>query len=83
MHVLFKPVNQGDGGNRKIGHHFAIEYGFDFVALVHGNGQYAPECLPELVQPLADGGADAALKKAPFHLSTNVFPSIPGTSSSS
>jgi glycosyltransferase involved in cell wall biosynthesis/SAM-dependent methyltransferase len=59
LHVLFNPVNQGYGGNQKIGYHFAIERGFDFVALVHGDGQYAPECLPDLVRPLRDGEADA------------------------
>lgn len=59
LHVLYNPVNQGYGGNQKIGYHFAIEQGFDFVALVHGDGQYAPECLPDLVKPLADGEADA------------------------
>ena len=59
LHVLLNPVNQGYGGNQKIGFQFAIEHGFDFVALVHGDGQYAPECLPELVKPLADGEADA------------------------
>ena len=59
LHVLFNPVNQGYGGNQKIGYHFAIEQGFDFVALVHGDGQYAPECLRDLVRPLRDGQADA------------------------
>ena len=59
LHVLFNPVNQGYGGNQKIGYHFALERGFDFVALVHGDGQYAPECLPDLVAPLCDGRADA------------------------
>ena len=59
LHVLFNPVNQGYGGNQKIGYHFAIERGFDFVALVHGDGQYAPECLPDLVRPLREGQADA------------------------
>ena len=59
LHVLFNPVNQGYGGNQKIGYHFAIERGFDFVALLHGDGQYAPECLPDLVRPLRDGEADA------------------------
>ena len=59
LHVLFNPVNQGYGGNQKIGYHYALERGFDFVALVHGDGQYAPECLPELVRPLRDGEADA------------------------
>jgi glycosyltransferase involved in cell wall biosynthesis/2-polyprenyl-3-methyl-5-hydroxy-6-metoxy-1,4-benzoquinol methylase len=59
LHVLFNPINQGYGGNQKIGFHFAIERDFDFVALVHGDGQYAPECLPALVEPLAKGQADA------------------------
>jgi glycosyltransferase involved in cell wall biosynthesis len=59
VHVLFNPVNQGYGGNQKIGYHFAIEREFDFVALLHGDGQYAPECLPDLVRPLRDGEADA------------------------
>jgi glycosyltransferase involved in cell wall biosynthesis/2-polyprenyl-3-methyl-5-hydroxy-6-metoxy-1,4-benzoquinol methylase len=57
--VLFNPVNQGYGGNQKIGFHYAIERGFDFVALLHGDGQYAPECLPELLAPLAADQADA------------------------
>ncbi len=57
--VLFNPVNQGYGGNQKIGFHYAIEHGFEFVALIHGDGQYAPECLPELIAPLASGEADA------------------------
>ena len=59
VHVLFNPVNQRYGGNQKIGYHYAIENGFDFVALVHGDGQYAPECLGELLEPLASGSADA------------------------
>jgi len=37
--VLFNPVNQGYGGNQKIGFTNAIEKGFDIVALVHGDGQ--------------------------------------------
>jgi glycosyltransferase involved in cell wall biosynthesis len=57
--VLFNPVNQGYGGNQKIGFHYAIQHGFDFVALIHGDGQYAPECLPELVEPLASRQTDA------------------------
>ena len=59
INVLFNPVNQGYGGNQKIGYHYAVDHGFDFVALLHGDGQYAPECLPDLVRPLRDGEADA------------------------
>ncbi len=58
--VLFNPVNQGYGGNQKIGYFYAIKNGFDFVALVHGDGQYAPECLPDLLRPLRDGEAAAS-----------------------
>lgn len=59
--MLFNPANQGYGGNQKIGFHYAIQQGFDFVALIHGDGQYAPECLPELIAPLAAGAAGAVL----------------------
>ena len=59
VNVLVNPKNQGYGGNQKIGYHYAIERGYDLVALLHGDGQYAPECLPDLVQPLRDGLADA------------------------
>ena len=59
--VLYNPVPQGYGGNQKIGFHYAIENGFDAVALIHGDGQYAPECLPDLLEPLLAGEADAVL----------------------
>jgi glycosyltransferase involved in cell wall biosynthesis len=61
LHVLFNPENQGYGGNQKIGFHYAIEHGFDAVALVHGDGQYAPESLSELLEPIRQGRADAVM----------------------
>ncbi len=57
--VLRNPENQRYGGNQKLGYRYAIEHGFDFVALVHGDGQYAPECLPDLLAPLIAGEAEA------------------------
>src|SRR5579863_7110372 len=57
--VLFNPLNQGYGGNQKLGYHYALEEGYDFVALIHGDGQYAPECLPALLEPLRKGEAAA------------------------
>ncbi|HEY2140403.1 MAG TPA: bifunctional glycosyltransferase/class I SAM-dependent methyltransferase [Chthoniobacterales bacterium] len=57
--VLRTPENQGYGGNQKLGYRYAIDNGFDIVALVHGDGQYAPEKLPQLIAPLAAGEADA------------------------
>jgi glycosyltransferase involved in cell wall biosynthesis len=57
--VLHNPVNQGYGGNQKIGFRYALQNGFDFVALVHGDGQYKPECLPDLLEPLVNEEVDA------------------------
>jgi len=59
MTVLRNELNQGYGGNQKVGYAFAIHEGFDYVAMVHGDGQYAPEELPRLVAPLRDDAADA------------------------
>ena len=50
--------NQGYGGNQKVGYQYAIDRGFDIVALVHGDGQYAPEALPALLEPLIKGEAE-------------------------
>src|SRR3954447_20046852 len=57
--VLRTPENQGDGGHQQLGYRYAIDNGFDFVALVHGDGQYAPEKLPNLLEPLIKAEADA------------------------
>jgi glycosyltransferase involved in cell wall biosynthesis len=59
--VLRTPENQGYGGNQKLGYRYAIDNGFDLVALIHGDGQYAPEKLPELLKPIVDETADAVL----------------------
>ncbi len=59
MTVLRNTYNQGYGGNQKVGYTYAIANGFDVVAMVHGDGQYAPEELPRLLEPLRSGTADA------------------------
>ena len=61
LRVQANPRNLGYGGNQKVGFRFAIDHGFDVVALIHGDGQYAPELLPTLLQPLLAGDADAVL----------------------
>ncbi len=59
--VLRTPENQGYGGNQKLGYRYAIDNDFDIVALLHGDGQYAPEKLPDLLEPLIAGSTDAVL----------------------
>jgi len=53
--------NLGYGGNQKACYRLAIEQGLDVVVLLHGDGQYAPELLPQMVEPLLAGRADAVL----------------------
>jgi glycosyltransferase involved in cell wall biosynthesis len=57
--VLVNPENLGYGGNQKVGYQYAIENNFDVVALIHGDGQYAPERLPYLLKPLFREKIDA------------------------
>ena len=59
--VLCNTANQGYGGNQKLGYAYALRHGFDFVVLLHGDGQYAPESIPELLAPLINGSVDAVL----------------------
>jgi len=44
--------NQGYGGNQKVGFNYAFIKGYDIVAVLHGDGQYPAENLPQLVKPL-------------------------------
>jgi glycosyltransferase involved in cell wall biosynthesis len=53
--------NLGYGGNQKSGYRWAISHGLDIVVLLHGDGQYAPEVIEDIVAPLIDGRADAVL----------------------
>jgi glycosyltransferase involved in cell wall biosynthesis len=59
--VLYNARNQGYGGNQKLGYQYAIRHGYDYIVLLHGDGQYAPESIPTLLEPLLDGSADAVL----------------------
>src|SRR6202051_3084077 len=57
--LIRQPRNLGYGGNQKAGYQVAIEHGLDIVVMLHGDGQYAPESLPDIVAPLISGDADA------------------------
>ena len=57
--LIRQPTNLGYGGNQKAGYKLAIEHGLDIVVMLHGDGQYAPESLPEILAPLLNDEADA------------------------
>jgi 2-polyprenyl-3-methyl-5-hydroxy-6-metoxy-1,4-benzoquinol methylase len=59
--VVRQPRNLGYGGNQKFGYRWAVEHGLDIVVMLHGDGQYAPELLADVVAPLERGEADVVM----------------------
>ncbi|HEY7912930.1 MAG TPA: bifunctional glycosyltransferase/class I SAM-dependent methyltransferase [Blastocatellia bacterium] len=52
------PKNLRYGGNQKAGYQYALARGFDIVVMLHADGQYAPEVLNNLLEPLEKDEAD-------------------------
>jgi len=59
LSIFRNQTNTGYGGNQKLGYEYAINKGYDIVVMVHADGQYAPEMLPEILEPLINEKADA------------------------
>lgn len=57
--VFFHPENLGYGGNQKTCYREALRRGAGIVVMVHPDHQYDPQVVPELLQPLLEGRADA------------------------
>lgn len=57
--ILSNPVNLGYGGNQKVGYFYAIKNNFDYVILLHGDGQYKPEIAGDLLEVLEKENAKA------------------------
>ena len=49
INIYQTPFNRGYGGNQKLGYLYCIEKNYDIVVLLHGDGQYAPEYLPNIL----------------------------------
>jgi glycosyltransferase involved in cell wall biosynthesis len=58
LQVHRNAVNGGYGGSQKVGYRYAIDNGFDVVVMLHGDGQYAPEKMEYLLEPVFQGKAD-------------------------
>jgi glycosyltransferase involved in cell wall biosynthesis len=61
LKIFRNPVNLMYGGNQRKGYQYAIGRGLDIVVLLHGDGQYAPEVMQELLTPLENGTADMVM----------------------
>jgi glycosyltransferase involved in cell wall biosynthesis len=61
MHVVWHPHNVGYGGNQKTCYLEALQQEADIVVMLHPDGQYEPELIPQMVTPILRGEADIVL----------------------
>ena len=59
LKVFVHEKNRGYGGNQKTCYEKALEVGADIVVMVHPDYQYDPKVIPQLIEPIKRGGADA------------------------
>ena len=57
--VFCHHTNRGYGGNQKTCYREALAHGAEIDVMVHPDHQYDPRIIPQLVEPLLDGAADA------------------------
>ncbi len=58
LKIIKNDCNVGYGGNQKIAYNYAIKKGFDYIVLLHGDAQYAPEFIPILLNGIEKDKAD-------------------------
>jgi glycosyltransferase involved in cell wall biosynthesis len=61
LHLIWHPHNVGYGGNQKTCYLEALQRGADAVVMLHPDGQYEPELIPRMVEPILGGRADMVL----------------------
>ena len=61
LHFIWHPHNVGYGGNQKTCYLEALQRGADVVVMLHPDGQYEPELIPKLIDPIVRGAADMVL----------------------
>ena len=61
LHFIWHPHNVGYGGNQKTCYLEALQRGADVIVMLHPDGQYEPELIPHLIEPIVRGEADMVL----------------------
>jgi glycosyltransferase involved in cell wall biosynthesis len=61
LHLVWHPHQVGYGGNQKTCYMEALQRGADVVVMLHPDGQYEPELIPSMVEPILAGEADLVL----------------------
>ena len=61
IHTIWHPHNVGYGANQKTCYLEALQREADVVVMLPPDGQYEPQLVPKLVEPIAEGRADLVL----------------------
>jgi glycosyltransferase involved in cell wall biosynthesis len=61
LHVVWHPHNAGYGANQKTCYLEALQRDADAVVMLHPDGQYEPELIPSMVEPILRDRADLVL----------------------
>ena len=61
IHTVWHPHQVGYGGNQKTCYLEALQHHADVVVMLHPDGQYEPELIPRMIQPIVRGEADLVL----------------------
>ena len=56
--IIKNQQNKGYGGSQKIAYQYCKEKGYDYVVMLHGDAQYAPEFIPHLLKKAEETNAD-------------------------
>jgi glycosyltransferase involved in cell wall biosynthesis len=59
--VIWHPHNVGYGGNQKTCYLEALQREAEVVVMLHPDGQYEPELIPKMIEPILNGEADLVL----------------------
>jgi glycosyltransferase involved in cell wall biosynthesis len=59
--TVWHPHQVGYGGNQKTCYLEALQHDADVVVMLHPDGQYEPELIPRMVEPIVRGEADLVL----------------------
>jgi glycosyltransferase involved in cell wall biosynthesis len=61
IHLVWHPHQVGYGGNQKTCYLEALQRDADVVVMLHPDGQYEPELIPQMIEPILRGEADLVL----------------------
>src|SRR5450759_2669642 len=54
-------INLGYGAALETGYLYALQYGYEFIVQMDGDGQHLPDEAPQILAPVLDGGADIVI----------------------